>query len=171
MKQHIQLMSAIRGHVAGYGWAVSWFCGALGVSRSGFHAWLVRAPLARAQSDDAVSRKIKASFTLSDRTYSRPSRSNESAGKSIGHAIRPRLTCSIISSVSTIPPAGTRRWAMSVLSTSNARRGWPKKAYLGVRQTGSRPNVCSVDKPSRATSRLGPTETSPCLAQGVIGLM
>jgi hypothetical protein len=127
MKQHIQLMSAIRGHVAGYGWAVSWFCGALGVSRSGFHAWLVRAPLARAQSDDAVSRKIKASFTLSDRTYSRPSRSNESAGKSIGHAIRPRLTCSIISSVSTIPPAGTRRWAMSVLSTSNARRGGLKK--------------------------------------------
>lgn len=50
-------------------WPVSWLCGALGVSRSGFHAWLVRAPSARAQSDDAVGRKIKASFTLSDRTY------------------------------------------------------------------------------------------------------
>lgn len=50
-------------------WPVSWLCGALGVSRSGFHAWLVRAPSARAQSDDAVGRKVKASFTLSDRTY------------------------------------------------------------------------------------------------------
>ncbi len=50
-------------------WPVSWLCGALGVSRSGFHAWLVRAPSARAKSDDAVGRKIKVSFTLSDRTY------------------------------------------------------------------------------------------------------
>ena len=50
-------------------WPVSWLCGALGVSRSGFHAWLVRAPSARAKSDDELGPKIKASFTLSDRTY------------------------------------------------------------------------------------------------------
>ena len=50
-------------------WPVSWLCGALGVSRSGFHAWLVRVPSARARSDLDVGRKVKASFTLSDRTY------------------------------------------------------------------------------------------------------
>lgn len=50
-------------------WPVSWICGALGVSRSGFHAWLVRAPSARAQSDVEVGGKVRASFTLSDRTY------------------------------------------------------------------------------------------------------
>jgi len=51
------------------GWPVSWLCGALGVSRSGFHAWLVRAPSARARSDIEGGRKVRASFTLSDRTY------------------------------------------------------------------------------------------------------
>jgi putative transposase len=50
-------------------WPVSWLCEALGVSRSGFHAWLVRAPSARARSDIEVGRKVRASFTLSDRTY------------------------------------------------------------------------------------------------------
>ena len=50
-------------------WPVSWICGALGVSRSGFHAWLVRAPSARAQSDVEVGGKVRASFKLSDRTY------------------------------------------------------------------------------------------------------
>lgn len=40
-----------------------------GVSRSGFHAWLVRAPSARARSDVEVGGKVRASFTLSDRTY------------------------------------------------------------------------------------------------------
>lgn len=50
-------------------WPVSWICGALGVSRSGFHAWLVRASSARAQSDVEVGGKVRASFKLSDRTY------------------------------------------------------------------------------------------------------
>lgn len=30
-------------------WPVLWLCGALGVSRSGFHAWLSRAPSADAE--------------------------------------------------------------------------------------------------------------------------
>ena len=33
-------------------WPVSWICEALGVSRSGFHAWLVRGPSKRARSDE-----------------------------------------------------------------------------------------------------------------------
>ncbi|WP_295691596.1 IS3 family transposase [uncultured Maricaulis sp.] len=50
-------------------WPVSWMCGALGVSRSGFHAWLIRSPSARARSDEALGARVRASFLLSDRTY------------------------------------------------------------------------------------------------------
>jgi len=49
--------------------ASPWMCGALGVSRSGFFAWLNRAPSARAKSDDVLGAKVRASFLLSDRTY------------------------------------------------------------------------------------------------------
>ena len=50
-------------------WPVSWLCGALGVSRSGFHAWLGRAPSARARSDETLGAKVRASFIGSYRTY------------------------------------------------------------------------------------------------------
>jgi putative transposase len=44
-------------------------CGALGVSQSGFFAWLGRPPSARARSDEIVGAKVRASFLMSDRTY------------------------------------------------------------------------------------------------------
>jgi putative transposase len=50
-------------------WPVSWICEALGVSRSGFHAWLSRAPSARAQTDEALGPRVRASFISSYRTY------------------------------------------------------------------------------------------------------
>jgi putative transposase len=50
-------------------WPVAWLCDALGVSRSGFHAWLNRSPSARSRSDEAVGQRVKASFVASDRTY------------------------------------------------------------------------------------------------------
>jgi len=50
-------------------WPVAWLCNAMGVSRSGFHAWLNRPPSARSRSDEAVSLQVKASFLASDRTY------------------------------------------------------------------------------------------------------
>ena len=50
-------------------WPVSWMCGALGVSRSGFHAWLTRAPSARARSDEEIGARVKASHVASYRTY------------------------------------------------------------------------------------------------------
>ena len=50
-------------------WPVSWMCGALGVSRSGFHAWLTRPPRARAKSDEALGARVRVSFLLSARTY------------------------------------------------------------------------------------------------------
>ena len=50
-------------------WPVAWLCEALGVSRSGFHAWLGRPPSERSRSDEAVGAKVRASFLASDRTY------------------------------------------------------------------------------------------------------
>lgn len=50
-------------------WPVSWMCDALGVSRSGFHAWLIRPQSARAQRDEMLGAVVRASFVRSDRTY------------------------------------------------------------------------------------------------------
>ena len=50
-------------------WPVAWLCNAMGVSRSGFHAWLDRSPSARSRSDEALGQQIKASFVGSERTY------------------------------------------------------------------------------------------------------
>jgi len=50
-------------------WAVDWMCGALGVSRGGFYAWLRRPPSERSRTDEALSTKVRASFIGSDRTY------------------------------------------------------------------------------------------------------
>src|SRR3979490_2867745 len=50
-------------------WPGAWLCHAMGVSRSGFHAWLNRSPSARSRSDETVGQQVKASFLASDRTY------------------------------------------------------------------------------------------------------
>ena len=50
-------------------WPVSWMCGAPGVSRSGFHAWLTRAPSARARSGEKIGVRVKASHIASYRAY------------------------------------------------------------------------------------------------------
>ena len=52
-------------------WPAGWLCGALGVSRGGFYAWLTRPPSARARSEEDLSAKVRASFLASDRTYGR----------------------------------------------------------------------------------------------------
>jgi putative transposase len=44
-------------------------CGALGVSRGGFYAWLTRPPSQRSRGDEALIAKIRTSFIGSDRTY------------------------------------------------------------------------------------------------------
>lgn len=43
-------------------WPVAWLCEALGVSRSGFHAWLNRSPSQHARYDEALLDKIKDGF-------------------------------------------------------------------------------------------------------------
>ena len=50
-------------------WPGAWLCEALGVSRSGFHAWLTRCRSARAGADEALMLKVKTSFIASSRTY------------------------------------------------------------------------------------------------------
>ena len=46
-------------------WPVAWQCEALGVSRSGFHAWLTRCRSTRALIDEALIPRIRASFAAS----------------------------------------------------------------------------------------------------------
>ena len=50
-------------------WPISWMCGVLGVSRSGFHAWLGRPLSERAAHDAKLVQAIDRSFKASDRTY------------------------------------------------------------------------------------------------------
>lgn len=50
-------------------WAVDYMCGALGVSRGGFYAWLTRPRSERSLKDEELAAKVRASFLTSDRTY------------------------------------------------------------------------------------------------------
>lgn len=50
-------------------WPVAWLCEALDVSRSGFHAWLIRAPSKRSRDDEEIGAKVRESFIGSARTY------------------------------------------------------------------------------------------------------
>ena len=50
-------------------WPVAMLCGALGVSRSGYYAWLERSPSERSVRHETLSRVVKQSFIESDRTY------------------------------------------------------------------------------------------------------
>lgn len=50
-------------------WPAPVLCEALGVSRSGFYAWVRRAPSARARRHAIVSAVVRTSFLASDRTY------------------------------------------------------------------------------------------------------
>lgn len=47
-------------------------CRVLGVSRSGFHAWMKRAPSSRAQTDAVLLAEIRVSHARSDETYGAP---------------------------------------------------------------------------------------------------
>lgn len=50
-------------------WPVALICEALGVSRSGFYAWLARKPSDRAKRDERLTQEVRKSFLDSDRTY------------------------------------------------------------------------------------------------------
>jgi putative transposase len=50
-------------------WPVALICEALGVSRSGFYAWLTREPSHRSKQDKVLTAEVRRSFLDSDRTY------------------------------------------------------------------------------------------------------
>lgn len=50
-------------------WPVAMVCEALGVSRSGYYAWLGREPSPRSVKHEALSKRVKQSFIDSNRTY------------------------------------------------------------------------------------------------------
>jgi putative transposase len=50
-------------------WPWAWLCEALDVSRSGFHAWLTRAPSKRSRDDEEIGAKVRESFVGSARAY------------------------------------------------------------------------------------------------------
>lgn len=50
-------------------WSVAMMCEALGVSRSGFYAWLSRSPSQRCRDDEEMAPHVRQSFIASDRTY------------------------------------------------------------------------------------------------------
>jgi putative transposase len=50
-------------------WPAEWMCGALGVSRSGFYAWLGRPRSVHSRSDETLGVRVRSSFLASDRTY------------------------------------------------------------------------------------------------------
>jgi len=50
-------------------WPVAMLCGALGVSRSGFYAWLIRPRSRRSLEDERLMELTRRSFLDSDRTY------------------------------------------------------------------------------------------------------
>jgi putative transposase len=50
-------------------WPVALICETLGVSRSGFYAWLTRSPGKRARREDVLSGAVRKSFLESGRTY------------------------------------------------------------------------------------------------------
>ncbi len=50
-------------------WAVDYMCGALGVSRGAFYAWLTRPRSQRSRHDEDLAAKVRTSFLSSDRTY------------------------------------------------------------------------------------------------------
>ena len=64
-------MKMIFGFVAKHRgiWPVAFLCEALGVSRSGFYAWLRRGPSARSRREEMLSARIRVSFAASDRAY------------------------------------------------------------------------------------------------------
>jgi putative transposase len=50
-------------------WPAVVICGALGVSRSGFYAWLNRPRSQRSLTHESIGKQVKQSFLDSDRTY------------------------------------------------------------------------------------------------------
>ena len=125
-------------------WAVDWMCGALGVSRAGFYAWLTRPRSERSRADEELGAKVRASFLGSDRTYGarRVWRDLAAEGVSCGlHRIE-------------------RLMRLQALQARPRRRRLPPD--LGDRQVGSvAPNVLDRGFEASAPNRATATDALP----------
>ena len=61
-------------------WPAGWMCGALGVSRGGFYAWLIRPPSHGSRTDKELTTKVRMSSIGSDRNLWRTSHLEGCAG-------------------------------------------------------------------------------------------
>lgn len=140
-------------------WPVAWLCEALGVSRSGFHAWVNRSVSERARYDEVLLDKIRQSFKISDRTY---------GARRVWHdVLEEGLSCGLhrierlmrLNALRARPrrrglpkDAGDRAviistcWIVSSWQSDRTRNGWPTSPISGHQNAGcmSRPSLtCS----------------------------
>ena len=139
-------------------WPVAWLCAALGVSKSGFHAWLGRGPSAHAKADEALMPKVRASFIVSSPTYGarRVWRDVLGAGVSCGlHGIERRCMlkpCGRGHGGAPCPRTGACGWpaprptrlAASSRRSARTRSGSPTSLASGRPKAGSMWRLSSI---------------------------
>jgi putative transposase len=99
-------------------WKVATMCRVLGVSASGFYAWLDRAPCARAQADARLTEEIKTIHRRSRQTYGMPRVHAELAeqGLRVGGKRVARLM-----KAAGVQGASRRKWVTTTVRDANAR--------------------------------------------------
>jgi putative transposase len=99
-------------------WKVATMCRVLGVSASGFYAWLKRAPSARAQADARLTEQIRTIHRRSRATYGRPRVHAELAeqGQRVGGKRVARLM-----KAAGLQGASRRKWVTTTVRDGNAR--------------------------------------------------
>lgn len=116
-------------------WPVSWIFEALGVSRSGFHAWFNRSPSRRAQYDEVLVAGIRSSFAGSDRTY---------GARRVWHDVLAEARCWSAPHRATDAQrrsAGSSSPAWLAQGCGTAPRGLAQHPGSGVRGVGAEPEV------------------------------
>jgi putative transposase len=111
-------------------WPAAWLCGALGVSRGGFYAWLKRPRSRRNRSDENLSTRVRASFLSSDRTY---------GARRVWHDM-----------IEEGVPCGLHR--IERLMRQEALKARPRRRRLPP-DTGERPHQCDLAECSRSRLR------------------
>ncbi len=99
-------------------WKVATMCRVLGVSASGFYAWLDRAPSARVQSDVRLSEQIKTIHQRSRATYGMPRVRAELAEQGVrvgGKRVARLMRAAGLQGVS------RRKWVSTTVRDANAR--------------------------------------------------
>ena len=134
-------------------WPVAWLCAALGVSRSGFHAWLDRAAERAIPHDEVLGAKVRRSFLASDRTY---------GARRVWHDVLAEgISCGL--------HRIERLMRAQALRARPRRRGRPKDP--GERRTPPSRRTCSTapSRPARRTANGSPT--SPTSGRRKAGCM